>query len=108
MRHRTGDRREAHQIIEGPARQIGVDEGCIYLAGVPHGLQYRLLGDGIEHHPLHGLALQRAFFLQDFQHMPGDRFAFAVGVGGENEAVVGLEGGGDVGEALGRLAVDLP
>ena len=40
--------------------------------------------------------------------MPGDRLAFAVGVGRENELVGAFDGTGDVGEALAGLGVDLP
>ena len=40
--------------------------------------------------------------------MPGDRLAFAVGVGRQNEGVGLLERMGDVVDALLRLRIDLP
>ena len=40
--------------------------------------------------------------------MPGNGFALAIGVGGEDEPVAALQRRRDVGQALGRLAVDLP
>ena len=73
-----------------------------------HRLRHRLLGDGVEHHPFHGLLLERLLFLEHFQHVPGDRLALAVGVGGQNQLVGAFERLGDVVEALVRLGVDLP
>ena len=46
--------------------------------------------------------------LQHFQHMPGDRLAFAVRVGGEDQLVGALQGVGDVLDALLGAVVDLP
>ena len=40
--------------------------------------------------------------------MPGDRLALAIRIGGEDQPVRGLEGGGDLGDPLGRPAVGLP
>src|SRR5260370_1155406 len=45
---------------------------------------------------------------EHLEHMPGDRRALAVRVGGENELVGALDRLGDVAHALLRLAVDLP
>jgi len=75
---------------------------------VLHGVEHRLLGDGVEHHPLDRLLLERPLLLQDFEHVPGDRLALAIGVGGENELVRTLERAGNVVEAFLRLVVDLP
>ena len=73
-----------------------------------HRLGDRLLGDGVEHHALDLLALERALLLQHLQHVPGDRLALAIRVGGEDQLVGALDGLGDVVEALLRLGVDLP
>jgi len=74
-----------------------------------HRLQHRLLGDGIEHHTLDRLLLvERVFFLEHLQHMPGDGFALAVGVGRQDELARPLHRPSDVVEALLRLVVDLP
>ena len=50
-----------------------------------------------------GLSFSALLAAQHFQHVPGDRLALAVGVGGEDHAVGVLHGAGDVGEALGGL-----
>jgi hypothetical protein len=59
---------------------------------VLHGLQDRLFGNGVEHHALDFLALQRAFFLQNLQHMPGNGLAFAVRVSCQDKPVITLQG----------------
>ena len=100
--------READQIVERAARQIGVDQRAVDGARVLHRLGHRLLGDRIEDDALDRLALQRLLFVEGFQHVPGDRLALAVGVGRQNEGVGLLEGMGDVVDALLRLGVDLP
>ena len=41
----------------------------------------------MERDAAHGLALQRVLFLQPAQHLPGDRLALAVGVGGQHQPV---------------------
>ena len=75
---------------------------------MPHRLRDRLLGNRIEDHALDLLTFERVLLLQHLQHMPGDRLALAIGVGGENEFVGALHGPGDVGEALAGLRVNLP
>ena len=44
--------READQIVERAAGEIGVDQRAVDLARMLHRLEHRLLGDGVEHHPL--------------------------------------------------------
>ena len=100
--------READQIVECAARQIGIDQRGVDLAGILHRLDDGLLGDGVEHHPLDLLALERVLFLQHLEHMPGDRLAFAIRVGRQNQPVGALDRLGDVVEALLRLGIDLP
>ena len=78
------------------------------LARVLHRVEHRLLGDGVEHHALDRLLLERVLLLEHFQHVPGDRFALAVGVGGQDQLVGALDRPGDVVEALLGLGVDLP
>ena len=73
-----------------------------------HRVGDRLLGDGVEDDALDRLILQRMLLLQDFEHVPRDRLALAVGVGGEDQLVGALDRLGDVGEALAGLGVDLP
>ena len=73
-----------------------------------HGFGDRRLGDGVEHHPLHGRALDRLAAFKILQHVPADRFTLAIRVGGQDQAIGALEGGGDVGQALGGFGVHLP
>ena len=44
--------READQVIERAARQIGIDQRLVDGARMRHRLGHRLLGDGVEHHAL--------------------------------------------------------
>ena len=73
-----------------------------------HGFGDRLLGNGVEHHALYLVVLERALFLQDLKHVPGDRLALAVGVGREDQPIGALQRLGYVIEPAGRLGVDLP
>jgi hypothetical protein len=57
---------------------------------------------------LDGLVLDRLLLLQHLQHVPADGFPFAVGVGGQDQAVGALQRVDDVGHPLGGLAVDFP
>ena len=99
---------EADEIIERPAGEIGIDQRGVDLAWRLHGFQNGALGDRIEHHALDMLVLEHLLALQHFQHMPGNGLALAIRIGCENDLVGILHGGGDIGEALGRLGVDLP
>ena len=45
-------KREADEIIERAARQIGIDQRLVDGARMLHRLGHRLLGDGVEHHAL--------------------------------------------------------
>ena len=100
--------READEIVERAAGEIGIDQRRVDLARIGHRLQHRLLGDGVEDDAADRLVLQRALLLQHFQHVPGNRLALAIRVGGENQPVGILDRLGDVGEALAGGAVDLP
>ena len=100
--------READQIIQRATGHIGIDQRAIDLARRFHGLRHRLLGDGVEHHPLDLMVLDRALFLEHFKHVPGDRLALAIGVGRQDQPIGALQRLGDVVEPTGRLGVDLP
>ena len=100
--------READEIVERAAGEIGVDQRRVDAARMLHRLGHRLLGDGVEHHALDGLRLERALLPQHLEHVPGDRLALAVRVGGEDELVGVLDRLGDVAQPLGGLGVDLP
>ena len=100
--------READQIVERAAGEISVDQRAVDLARVLHRFADRLLGDGVEHDALDGLLLERVLFLEHFEHVPGDRLALAIRVGGQDQAVGAFDGAGDVVQPLLGLVVDLP
>ena len=99
---------EADEIIEGAARQIGVDQRAVDLARLPHGGLHRVLGDGVEGDALDRNALQGALLVERLDHVPGDGFALTVRVGGEDQLVGAFHGLGDLRHALGAAALDLP
>ena len=68
----------------------------------------RLLGDGVEHHALDLVILQRALFFQHLEHMPGDRLALAIRVGCEDQPSGAFQGLGDVVQPAIGLGIDLP
>ncbi len=72
------------------------------------GVEHRLLGDGVEGDPFDVDALQGFLARQDVEHMPGDRLALTVRVGGEVELAALGDGLGDGVDALLRRGVDLP
>ncbi len=74
---------EAHQVVEGAARQIRLDQRLVELARVLHRVADRGAGDLVEGDPAHVDAPQRPLLVQHGADMPGDRLALAVGVGGE-------------------------
>ena len=100
--------READEIIQRATREISIDQRAVDLARILHRLGHRLLGDGVEHHAFDLVVLERAFFLEHLQHMPGNRLSLAIGVGGEDQPVGALQRPGDVVEPAGGLGIDLP
>ena len=103
-----GRQSETDQVIERPARQIGVDQGLIDGARMRHRLGHRLLGDGVEHHPFDRLRFERLLFLEKLQDVPGNRLALAIGVGRQNELVGIFDGADDIVQPLLGLGIDLP
>ena len=101
--------READEVVERPAGQVGLDQRRVDLARRLERIENGLLGDGVEGDALDRRALlQRLALLQDAQDVPGDGLAFAVGVGGQDQLVGILDGRGDLFHDLGRPAVDVP
>ncbi len=88
---------KAEQIVQRATRQIGIDQGPVDVARIGHRGLHRVLGDGVECDPLHRLLSQRALVLlaQHLQHVPADGLTLAVGVGGQDQAVLGLQLVGD-------------
>ncbi|MNU66642.1 hypothetical protein D3C71_559620 [compost metagenome] len=99
---------ETDEIVERTAGEIGVDQRHVDVARVRHGVQHRLLGDGVEDHALHRLVAENALLLQKIENVPGNGFAFAIRVGCEKEAVGGFYRIGNILHALGGGAVDFP
>ena len=99
---------EADEIIERATGEIGVDQRLIDLARMRHRLLDRVLGDGVKDDAFDLLVLEDALLVENVEQMPGDGFAFAIRIGGENDLVGALDGVGDGGDALGALGVHLP
>ena len=105
------DRREgeADEIIEGAARQIGIDQRLVDVARDLHRGGDGILGDGVEQHAAdRGVLLDRLFLAQHIEHVPGNGLAFAIRVSCQDQFVGALEGIGNVGNALLGGGVDLP
>ena len=100
--------READEIVERAAGEIGIHQRLVDLARMLHRLRHRLLGDGIEGDALDADALEHLLVIEDVEDMPGDRLALAVGVGGEDQLVGAFDRLGDLRHDLLRLAVHLP
>ena len=99
---------EAHEIIERAARHIGVDQRLVEFARMGDGVKHRLLGDGVEGDALHVDPVERLPGLEHVPHVPGNRLALAVRVGGEVElAALGHRLGDGVEPLLG-LGIDQP
>ena len=86
LRHSTGGKREAHQIIQRAAGQVRLDQRLIQLARMRHGVLHGGFGDFVEGDPLHFHALQSVLFRQHGAYMPRYRLAFAIRIGGEGRA----------------------
>ena len=99
---------EADQIVERPARPIGVDQRLVDLARMAHRLLHGVLGDRVEHHPVDALVLEQLLVPEDLVDVPRDRLALAVGVGRQNDPIGAPDRDANVAEPLGRLGVDLP
>ena len=100
--------READQVVERAARQIGLDQRLVEVARVGDGVEHGGLGDLVEHHALDRDAVERALLAQQLEHVPGDRLALAVGVGGEHQGIGALELLGDGVDPAGGLGLQRP
>ena len=100
-------KREAIEIVERAAREIGIDQRLVELARGLHRLGHRLLGDRVERHAVDAVG-QRLALLQQFEHVPRNRLALAVGVGREDQPVGALGRVADFLEALLLVAIEFP
>ena len=98
---------EAHQIVERPARLLGIDQIHVDIARMGDAFLHGAFGDFIEHHPLDIDPFQHPPRIQRFQHMPGNGLALAVGVGGQIQGVGAFDRFGDFAHMLGRFRIDL-
>ena len=104
-----GRQREADEIIERAARQIGGNQRLIDLARLFHRRKNRLLGDGVEGDALDlDVFLQRLFVVQDLQDVPGNGFTLAIGVGRQDQLVGFFDRFGDFPHDFLGLAVNVP
>ena len=75
---------------------------------MPHGIEHRLFGDGVEDHPFDRDAGEHLLAVKHLEDMPGDGLALPVGVGGEDQLARPLDGLGDLVEPFGGLGLDVP
>ncbi len=98
---------EADEVVERAAGEVGLDQRGVDVAGMGHRLGHGGFGDRVEGDAADCLALLQARG-ERFLEVPGNRLALAVGVGGENERVVGLQRLGDRADVLFAVRGDFP
>ena len=100
--------READEIVERTACQIGIDQCLVDRARIGQRLLHGVLGHRVEGDALDRDALQHLLLVQRLQHMPGDRLSLAIRVGCEDELLGAFDGARDLGDLFGAAALDLP
>src|SRR5262249_38487786 len=65
-----GRKRKAHEVIQGAASEVGLDQLAIDFAGVLHGIQNRGSSNLIEDNALNRLAIERLAALEFLADMP--------------------------------------
>ena len=100
---------EPDQVVQRPARQIGVDQFHVDVARVRHRLGDGAARDGVENDtPDLGGLRHRAPLAQRLQQVPRDRLALAGRIGGEDQLVVVLQRLGDGADVFSGFRIDLP
>ena len=101
--------READEIVERAAGEIGVHQRRIDDARGLERIENGLLGDRVEGHALdrHPF-LEGLLVLQNTQDVPGDGLALAVGVGGQDQLVGVFDRVGDLFHHLDGPAIHVP
>jgi hypothetical protein len=104
------DRREveAHEKIEGAAREIRIDQIAVEVARMAHGLEDRGFCDLVEHDAAHVDVFELVCGRQHLFEVPGNRFALAVGVGRQNKGLDALKCPRDLGNGLFGAFADFP
>ena len=98
---------KAEQVIERAAGEIGVDQRLIELARFRHRFGHSGFGDRVEGDAVNQRWHAFALF-QQFQHVPADRFAFAVRVSRQHKAARALGRICNLFEAALLVAVKFP
>ena len=100
---------KAHKIVQCTAGEVCLDQRHVHLARVFHGLGHGVFGDRVEHNAAdRRVFLDRLAQCERLLEVPADRFAFAVGVGCEDQFVVEFQRVGNRLHVLFRAAVDFP
>jgi len=100
--------RKSDEIIQRAPGQIRIHQLAVDLARMTECLEDGVAGHLVEHDPLDVDVLQNAARVQHLAHMPGDRLALAIRVGGEEQLVGAAHRLGDRLHVLLGPAVDLP
>ncbi len=77
---------ETDEVVQRATRLLGVHQILRDVARLGDGFANRVLGDLVEHHAMHVLAVEHALFLEQLGEMPGNGLALAVRVGRQIEA----------------------
>ncbi len=102
-----GRQGKAHQIVQRAAGEIGLDQRLIHLTGFGHRLGHGGFCDGVEGDAADLLSLLQAGG-QRLLQVPGNRLALAVGVGGKDQFVIGLQRLGNRLHMLAAFGRDFP
>ena len=100
--------REAHEVVERAAREIGLDQLAVEFARMTEGVEHGLLRHLVEDDALHVDAFEGLALPQHLLDVPGDGLALAVGVGREIEVIGAFDRAGDLLQPLLGLGIDRP
>ncbi len=78
---------EPDEVVERAPRLLGVHQVHVDLARSHQRVAHRVRRDLVERHAAHRPVPDRVPLPQPRQHLPGDRLALAVGIGGEDQAL---------------------
>ena len=98
---------EADQIVECAARLLGVDQILGDIAAFLDRALHFPWRDLVEHDALDRLVLDQPLLFQMLEQVPGNRFAFAIRVGSEEQVIGALQFGNDRADVLGVLVDQL-
>src|SRR4029077_15866636 len=82
---------EADEVVEGATRLLGIHQTERQAARLRHGALHLALRDFVENDAFDGLARKIAALFEQLTQVPGDGFAFAIGVGRQIEILGFLE-----------------